>query len=388
MKIKLRYDEILPNICLVFVALHILSYRYPMWEEIIPIISIGYIVIGMISLIYYCNPSNYYCYLVIGISFISGLLNYYLIGNITSKILVQDCFLWAMSFPLVMRNYSEKVIKVFMAFILIVFSWDMVHGISPDLIMNHVSRNYISVVILLTLILYYSQVEFKNKEVSLVPAVVGFALAVYGQSRSGILSIGFLVLGILYYKYRKIVKIKLIAYTGVLIAVIAIVSNVRRILVFFTNAFTQFAQNGLVSIRTVMWANYLDLIKGNVFYLFFGASLNANNYQFYNSRFGINLHNTFMSLHEYYGLIMFVTVIWTFIKTFLLFKQERKYIQMILLIALMMRSFSDNMLFSTHNVPLFGFFIFYALQKEKYRKTKFRFISKFKILRVSQNEDR
>lgn len=364
-KIANRNEKILSNICMLFIVLHILNYRFVLIEESFPIISIGYIIIGTVSICYYFSLRNKYSYMIIALSLLGGMLNYIFVGNITIKILIQDCFMWAMSFPLLERKYSKKVIWGIMIFLFIGFFYHMIRGTNPNLIMNGVSRNYISVVVILILLLYYSQIEFSNSNISIIPAISGFCISIYGESRSGIIALAFLMMGVLYYKYRKFIKSKMLAYTGITVMLSVLIYYRNQIFYIFTNVFTMFTQNGLRSIRIVMWKAYFKIIKSSIFYLIFGAPLNTNTYEFYNSRYGMNLHNSFLALHEYYGLVPFVLILICIIKAISYYKDEKMYLQVILLMSLLIRSSTDNILFSTHNIPLFGFFVFYAMNSRK-----------------------
>ena len=82
MKIRFRHDEILSNMCLFFVVLHILNYKYAMLEEYVPIVSVGYIIVGLISLYYYRDSSNIYNYIIIFVSLLCGILNFVITGKI------------------------------------------------------------------------------------------------------------------------------------------------------------------------------------------------------------------------------------------------------------------------------------------------------------------
>ncbi len=250
-------------------------------------------------------------------------------------------------------------------------------GHNPDEILV-CSHNGVSLMLLATLIPVY--ILSDHQKVDLKPAFFSFLLAIWAVGRSGIGSIGMLLIGMSIIKYRQTQKYAylFLAVMTIFICLILILFPLLHLdlykttkdflLTYFSVALTD--DSGLMaydvslgkaisempSERLGILFNYLENL--DFYHFLFGVNVMTMYWpeaQF----FGYNLHNTFINLHSQTG-ILGVLVILTIIYSSYFFYSVDKKIYSLLILVMMLRWSTDIGLFfeSWDFIPYFFIFTF------------------------------
>lgn len=180
-----------------------------------------------------------------------------------------------------------------------------------------VSRNYISIIALLSISLYFISCRFDLKNIGKLPCVISFLMVLinfWAIGRSGI-AISLLIFIFLLFSYvmkRYILLLFLLAITVLFILLvpsnIEIVSNFGNSISFFQVGLERFQRLGGGGQRSYINAEYIELVFSNLKNLFFGIDLS-------NVRSIVevdgNPHNSFINLHitfGFFGVLLFIII--------------------------------------------------------------------------------
>lgn len=347
---SINKSNLMSNISFFIIAYQILNYFFPLAENSFPCKSIIYIVFGYTALIVTVRKKFLALYCVIFLCFIGGIINYMINGNITIKILIQEIPFWGIAIMLAFGKYNRIYAKILFYIVIAIVSYYFFLKIDPNLVLESSSKNYLSVVIILTLTLYYSSIEDEFR-LPVLPAILGFVFSLWGESRSGIFSLTILLIGVLLIRYKSLLiskKIKFIFSTVLIISLIPIWILGKE---FIKSIFGIFLERGLTSVRFDMWNNYLTLTGEKVLFILLGTPL-KDEYKYFDSRYGLNLHNTFFTLHEYFGLLAFLCVLMLILYAIYYYVKKNMKIKFLLLSVLCVRGLTDSIFFATHNMPV------------------------------------
>lgn len=266
---------------------------------------------------------------------------------------------------LLVFKLKHKYIKFTFNLIIIFFIINIIIGIKPEMLFN-ISRNYVSVVLLTFVLLYYISCYENEITISIIPALLVFAICMWAVGRSGIIASAVLLLGINFLTcfYPVFDKKKLFTQTILIILL-------SSILVFFTydfifsDAILRFDKQGLESGgRDLIWGEYLYYATLKLNNLFFGVPVQES---FILSQMGGNPHNAFIQLHLRYGVIGMLLILLFVVKTFFNFwKKDRYYF--LFFIVIILRISTDSGAFNGPFDPFIYYFLFYNI--DKYGETK------------------
>lgn len=290
-------------------------------------------------------------------AFFSSLFN----QNISSGNFIATIFYMGMAFILLEFGVDQKLSTMFFYGLSAYFFLQIASGNPPDHILSFVSRNYISVLMITSVILVYISNEDEKEEIKVLPATITFIISYWALGRGGIISAGILLLGVLYIRFsrlfKKINKIKAILGifvigAGVIYAAITVEIQI------ITKYFTAFSGRGLDTPRFAMYNEYLEAASKSIFDFLLGPRINEIRAI---ARHDGNSHNSFIQLHAYFGIIFLIVVLILIINSMLFFLKQHHYIFALLFFVLLTRAFTDRLFFSGYAEPLLYYFIFYPL---------------------------
>lgn len=211
--------------------------------------------------------------------------------------------------------------------------------------LKNVSENYLSVILIMNIITIY-MVKFRQKEtITILPAFIGFFLSIMAIGRSGIVTSGFLLVLVLWLKWRHFsVLKKAVSFLALITPILAIMFlKWGAILNILENmsVFEKFTNGGLDSpSRDIIKEAYLSNI--NSFTFFVGYNY-ADNYWF--QHYGLNPHNSYIRLHYFSGILFFVIILLLLMSLLKLVKKNIFFAGM--LAVILIRSWTDSVIFLT-----------------------------------------
>lgn len=295
-------------------------------------------------------------------SFLSIFTTIMLLGYITCYIFQENvnysikdflrslCYI-GMSVLLLKNQFSTKIaLMLYYAIVGIVLLKICYYG-SVNFVILTGSRNYISVLLMFFLFFYYVTKYKSGKEWSLLPAISFFILSVVAIGRGGILTSGFLLLSLLFYKLRG-VRYGYKKYFYVLIIIFMCLFLV--FIVDIADLFPRFQSNGVVDgARLTIWQTYLNNNLSSIKDFIFSSGVELATKE----RWRGNLHNSFLQAYASFGLLFFIVLICTIVSSFVKGVKNKKYLYCILFIGLILRSFTDKLFFTGYCEIYLYFFI-------------------------------
>lgn len=230
----------------------------------------------------------------------------------------------------------KKKMTIFLYIILLIYIRPMIFGHNSKLIFDNYSKNHIYVNVLFTIsliLLFINHSEYRpHTNISL--AILGFVIAIWTQSRSGIIA-AMTMLFLLYMYGLKYMKRKFrLLYVLVLIIFCSQIINNEQIIdsalaVFYRKNFSGDVRFSMVN----YYIRNLDLVS-------FLAGLRMESLFNY---FGIyNIHNSFISIHAnmgVYGIVLILIYLVTLIKAFF-----RNKVIFVVVLTILLRAWSDTIL--------------------------------------------
>ncbi|MDF2801230.1 MAG: hypothetical protein K0S61_1133 [Anaerocolumna sp.] len=259
---------------------------------------------------------------------------------------------------LIVYKLNYKVVRFSFIIYSVFFLYNIATGIHPDYVFSGVSRNNISINMILHSVLMYISMYQNRRVIKLYPVIITAVLSFWGIGRSGIISSLALLLGIIFYiqiytdrsrKFIKMLSIFLIvisAYLGLTTVFYDIILN---------NAFHRTLLTGLLDpYRAMIITEYVSKCLSSIGAFAFGVPLD-NNYIF--SLFDYNLHNSFIRLHAYYGFFGFIMILILIVRCISEYIKKRNMLYLFLLGVLLLRMSTDIAGFHGPYDPLIYFFL-------------------------------
>lgn len=246
----------------------------------------------------------------------------------------------------------------------------MFNGSSPSDVLVAGSRNYISVLLLFTIILYLIAIRQKSLSLSIFPVFVFMVISVWAVGRSGILVSFLLFFSIFILNIKR--YIKLLSLDGSLYQVLqqyailiiffsgVVYFTVSNYQLDFTSIFSRFYEQKLVEDgRLSILFDYIANLEVKSF--IFGFPESFTYFQ------GMIAHISYLNGHEVSGvfsILVFGIVMYAVAKGFLL-----RDIYLLLLIAVLLRGLFDTVMFvsGAFNFVFLYLVIFLVLKSHNYR---------------------
>lgn len=256
----------------------------------------------------------------------------------------------------VFYKLNYKLYKNINYIIILFFVYYIVKAVPPDEIFL-VSRNFISVVLLICTG-YQIIASYQNdKQPSILLVFLSLIIAIWSIGRSGI-SLYIVLLACLPF----ISNIKFV-YKIVFILLIVTVSLSLFYYFYdtlFETAISRFTVMGFEDIRETVNQDYVAATFSSPLYVLMGAPLAPIKSMAF---VDFNPHNSFIRLHIYYGFFGFITVISAIIFTLFKYFVKKNYLFLITFAVLVFRSAVDSTSFHGPLDPLIFFFVFSSLKK-------------------------
>ena len=255
-------------------------------------------------------------------------------------------------------KYRTRIISITFYTVTMYFIFRILTGVKAEDILIY-SENIVNFIAIVLGISLYIIKYIESNHIPLHPAIIVFIVSILTMGRSGIIVSIFLLISVIYFKYGW--RFKFIV-TILLVTLLFSEKMVNSILIFFENILSRFGTrvNLTENVRYDIWQEYIDSINLSNFIFGYDA---AKIHFFYGFS---NLHNSFLSGHYFLGILMpLILLIILFILFILILNKDLFFA--FLFISLLLRAFSDKVLFAERFDFVYIFFILYviSLLKEK-----------------------
>lgn len=248
------------------------------------------------------------------------------------------------------------------------FSFFLFHillNYNPEALFVGQSRNTISALILLHVILLYIATDAHGRRMSILPVAAATCICIWAIGRNGILCSIILLIFTTYYNATalrlRLLRILAFAFSisfFVFIAIMLVNSSISTLL-FSSEALDKFQKDGIESLgRLAIWSEYLQNCDLNYFSYLLGSPIKNNALFDY---FYFNLHSSYFHAHAYYGLTFLFILLFLIINSFLSFHKEAKALYIALLCVILLRGSTDALMFNGIYDPLVYFFLLHPL---------------------------
>lgn len=366
MKLKIKKNKITKShVASLFIQLFYFLYFVRMTigaSSIYGIVIYGLMsLIGIGSFVYVAITQKFYNKTKIIVFFFV----FYLFGLVssvyTSNYRIQDYLIIAQYFgiALLLFRYGTKysINKFFFMFYILYFGANILAGIHPDNVFIGFSRNNIPVTLLIQSVLLYVSMLKNEKKTKIYPAITVLLFSIWTIGRSGIFtSLLMLILIILYIQFESEKKNLKIIYISLLILMVYSVISVFFYDELIEPALARLLRLGITdSHRGSIIVEYLNQCKNSFYSLFLGVNINQN---LLFSVYGYNLHNSYLRLHAYHGLLGFIMILVFSFRSISKFFIHKYFLFLILSVILLIRGVADIVAFHGPFDPLIYYFIF------------------------------
>lgn len=236
----------------------------------------------------------------------------------------------------------------------------VIQGVNKDLILLANSRNYISILLLSTMLLYYISCHDKKKPILIMPVLIYFYINIYATGRGGIIVSGFLTIGLLVYKYMNVENKHLKRLMGFIIVIIVItvgayiaVTDNCLIDNFLNKNFSGFFTKGMDSNgRNEIWSIFIQNNNKTFLGFLFGSDASI-------AMSDGNLHNSFLQSYASFGLLGFILIIAMIIRALREGIKQRDFLWIVLFAGLILRAATDRVFFQGYCELYLYYFLFY-----------------------------
>jgi hypothetical protein len=262
-------------------------------------------------------------------------------------------------------------------------------GKDANEIFKNISRNYISVIMLMQYSLLYLSFYMNNKKMTIIPSFLVVIVSIFSMGRSGIISglilfVGNYIFSIKNFRINKLVTSK---KKSLLILVLVLIA----FFIFFSDGIN-FLDNVKVATNRFNNINISENPRSEIIREYFISASSLGNFlwgvniskiplfQYWN----LNLHNSFLHLHAEFGILGVAFIVFGLIKKMVQFIKKREGFFLVLLISIIVRSLTDKVAFSGIYDSLFITFI---LLRVRVYRPKLEFINQtYKKKKLLQNK--
>ena len=302
-----------------------------------------------------------YIYVLFFLYTSTSIMNAIVIGNLSLNDLIKNVFLFGITislfaFPI---KFYQGVISFYVTVVIFVYFFNS-GALTKELLTS--SGNYISVLLILSVCIYYIGLHNSRKRIGvidIIPSIACFLLSIWAKGRGGVISTGFLLVLVILAivkqnrkegtKFYKVFRIA-IAFT-ILILLYKSINLVDEFL-----SIGKFEEQGFDTPRPFMWASYLSKMIESPIYVFMGAPLNEIPviHMFEN-----NTHNSFLQLHALNGLVMFVFFFYYLFRAIYIYIRNDNMALLVITLTLVMRGMTDKFIFGQYGMPIMMFLALY-----------------------------
>lgn len=292
--------------------------------------------------------------------FISKLAN----NNISLGTFLATFMYMGMSLILLKFKVDLRAARLLYWGLTFIFFCFMVTGVVSSNVLHHVSRNYISVLMLTSLILLYIVSKIHKKNITVVPPILFFAISFWAVGRGGILTSGIFLAGVLMIEFvvhGKYRDKRYLAALGLIVAAFLIVAFIEADTI--GRIMESLLRRGFTSSsRTRFLEEYTSNMFSSVKNFIFGPPISTMSVQ---ATHGGNFHNSFIQMHAYFGIFYFIAVIAGIGHSLAYFFRQKDYISVVIILSLMIRASTDRLFFSGYSEPFLFYYLFYPFYQNK-----------------------
>ena len=287
------------------------------------------------------------------------LANWLFIKNVSTSDLVVSVLMFGTGVLMTADRWSFRQGAIQCYIVLGALGLRVLRGSVAKIVLTS-SSNYVSVLLILACAIYYIGLENDGRCIhllDLIPAGAGFALAVWARGRGGILSCGVLVALVLILYARsltgknakRLVILLLLLFTMVAGMLVVGFNPMER---FFSLG--KFASRGASSDdRMVIWGAYLSKATESLPNFLLGGPLSEIPIIM---RFEGNCHNSFIQLHAFNGIFMFVVMIGLLVRSGQYYFRSGRWITLAMMLVVCLRGMTDKFIFGQYGMPLVLYF--------------------------------
>jgi hypothetical protein len=345
-----------------YVLLFLKSYveSGSIWQNVL---TVSYIILGILMSFYFYSKlkENSAILVFISVMILTAFITSIFGENYRLEDIVLIFTYYGIAFIPLLFNLNYKLFLGFLYILLLFFIISMIRGVNPNELFN-ISRNFVSVVLLIGLSLYIISCVQNQRHPNFFVILLSFIISVWATGRGGIISIALILITYPFIsKIRKWYKFLILFFLAIF--TFTVYSYFEDIL--FQFGLGRFSSMGLVDIRSEINADYLEKLLSSTRYILFGVPLSEIPSIV---ELDYNPHNSFIRLHIFYGLVGFIFLFFVIIYSIIHYLKTKNFFFMILLIALLIRSYVDSTSFHGPLDPPIYIFLFYALKNISFKK--------------------
>ena len=361
-----RLIDLIGNSCLylfLFLTTYIFLFRY---EHALFIIRFVFLAIG--ALIGYSKCLLGRKHFQNAILFMLGMTSFWVLSYLgqngytnytASDFLYTICYI-GISTLILQNTYNHYIALGLFGITSVSILIRIFQGIDKDHILLANSRNYISILLLSTMLLYYVSCHDKKKPVLLTPVLVFFIINIFATGRSGIIVSGLMTIGIMFYKINSIENRGNKRLIGAGIALVFLVTvllfwgiDEQAKDQFFHLNFSSFISRKLDSNgRNEIWNAFLQNNCKSLGSLLFGSDTSL-------AMHDGNLHSSFLQCYASFGLMGFIVILYFSSKAIINGIINKDYLWIVLFTSLLLRAATDRVFFQGYCELYLYYFIFY-----------------------------
>lgn len=305
------------------------------------------------------GPINSRVFALIAVLFLASLTAMLSGRNNTLEVFPQLISHIGFAWALVYAKLSKRLFFYISLLVISIFFALAAVGTSPDDIFV-ISRNYISVIVLLSIAFYLFSCQQNGTAPSALLLLAALLIMVWATGRAGILSGAIILLGTFVISGKRFAS----AAMFVVVAATAYAlfwPDAATQIAHFTFGLERFNKLGLESRRSYINDEYFHSVTTNFSSFVFGAPLDR-----ILSIVDVdgNPHNSYISLHVGFGLIGIIAILWA--SSFALIRLARTgnlYLALMLSVALFRSAFDSTAFHGPLDVVIFYCIIFAMTQK-------------------------
>lgn len=292
------------------------------------------------------------------------LINITLVGNLTYIKFFIEVASVLFAFIICNRIVPQYLLFVMYLNILIIVYHFLLYGVNQQVFVD-CSNNYVSVILLAPIVIYYTLLERDNQNIPIFPACLVWLMSILGGGRGGFLSCSVLFWGLVFLKYFSVIRSKAQRVLLLIVVLLSFLPLVFSVIPYFSRNFSdyrivsQFTDKGMESsARIIMWAEYTTKSVRNRKNLVLGTKLtsiaSAKQYEG-------NLHNSFLLIHAYLGMGGLLFVVYWLVKSALFSIRTKKWVYLLCLVSFSLRGMTDHVFGTGRYTPIFAFLLLYPL---------------------------
>ena len=275
------------------------------------------------------------------------MLNTVLVGNetvIKSMVMVASFFVAALMLD---DEVDERafLIAIYLNAAVVLFHIAL-HGTNAHVYVGS-SNNYVSIHLLAPALIYYSLLDARGKKIPIIPAGVIWVLCILSGGRGGFLAGTILLAGVILRRYlgdhahrrEKVLLgavLVLILIPAVLILIMSVLNRDSDL--YLINRFLDKGMDG--GGRIPGWIEYITSAGKSLTGFVFGVDLDT---QVWIQKYSGNLHNSFLFVHAYMGIIGFITLLVLVVRAVAWAVRTKRGIYLCCIITLCFRGMTDHM---------------------------------------------